>query len=49
MLWRKPVGMWTQVPNFASSVSSPRVSFASPWRKCRTAGIEAVCSDNSSP
>ena len=45
MLWRIPVGMWTQVPGLASSASSPSVSFASPWRKCRTAGIEAVCSD----
>jgi hypothetical protein len=37
------------VPGLASTVSSPSVSFASPWRKCRTAGIEAVCSESSPP
>ena len=33
MLWRIPVGMWTQVPGLASSASSPSGSFASPWPK----------------
>ena len=42
MLRRKPGGMWTQVPGVASTVSSPSVRLASPRRKCRTAGMEAV-------
>jgi len=33
MLCRIPLGMWTQLPDFASTVSSPSVNFASPWRK----------------
>src|SRR5262245_45217858 len=40
MPWRRPAGMWTQVPGFASCWSSPSITVASPWRKCRTAGIE---------
>ena len=49
MPWRRPAGMWTQVPGLASCRSSPSVTVASPWRKCSTAGNEAVCSESSSP
>jgi hypothetical protein len=28
MLWRKPFATWSQVPGFASTVSSPSLSFA---------------------
>src|SRR5262249_52051055 len=49
MLCLRPAGMWTQVPDLASCLLSPSVTVASPWRKCSTAGIEAVCSDSSSP
>jgi hypothetical protein len=53
MLCLRPLGMWTQVPGLAYTVSSPSVSFPSPWRKCRTAGIERgnfrALSSSSSP
>src|SRR5262249_19663411 len=49
MLRRKPFGMWTQVPGLSSTVSSLSVSFASPWRKCKTTAIEEACSESSSP